>query len=59
MFQIEQFCLTSPKEDASWKMFEVMISNAEKFYQSLGIPYQVVNIVSGNFIELFCYKTNC
>ena len=29
-------------------MFDEMISNAEKFYQSLGIPYQIVNIVSGN-----------
>ncbi len=45
--KIEQFCLTSPKDDASWKMFDVMISNSEKFYQSLGIPYQIVNIVSG------------
>lgn len=24
-----------------------MIGNAEEFYQSLGIPYRVVNIVSG------------
>ena len=26
---------------------EEMIGNAEEFYQSLGIPYRVVNIVSG------------
>ena len=24
-----------------------MIANAEEFYQSLGIPYRIVNIVSG------------
>ena len=28
-------------------MMDEMISNAEEFYQSLGIPYRVVNIVSG------------
>ena len=45
--QVEQFCLTSPHEDASWKMMDEMIGNAEKFYQLLDIPYRVVNIVSG------------
>jgi seryl-tRNA synthetase len=28
-------------------MFDVMIANAEAFYQSLGLPYRVVAIVSG------------
>lgn len=28
-------------------MFEEMIATAEEFYQSLGIPYHIVNIVSG------------
>lgn len=28
-------------------MFEEMIATAEDFYQSLGIPYHIVNIVSG------------
>lgn len=28
-------------------MMDEMISNAEEFYQVLGIPYRVVNIVSG------------
>ncbi|XP_003383114.1 PREDICTED: serine--tRNA ligase, cytoplasmic-like isoform X2 [Amphimedon queenslandica] len=45
--KVEQFCLTSPHDDVSWKMFDEMISNAEFFYQQLGIPYRVVNIVSG------------
>ena len=43
--KIEQFCITTPEE--SWKMHEEMIECAEKFYQSLELPYQVINIVSG------------
>ena len=45
--KIEQFCLTSPFGDESWRMMDEMLKNSEDFYQSLGIPYQVVNIVSG------------
>lgn len=45
--QVEQFCLTSPHDDASWQMMDELIENAEKYYQMLGIPYRVVNIVSG------------
>ena len=44
--------MTSPHDDISWKMFDEMISNAESFYQQLGIPYRVVNIVSGLAREL-------
>ncbi|KAI9818574.1 MAG: Cytosolic seryl-tRNA synthetase [Pycnora praestabilis] len=43
--KIEQFILTKP--DDSWKTFDEMIGISEKFYQSLGLPYQVVAIVSG------------
>ncbi|KIJ34246.1 hypothetical protein M422DRAFT_75866 [Sphaerobolus stellatus SS14] len=43
--KIEQFCITDPEK--SWEMFETMLTNAEGFYQSLGIPYRVVAIVSG------------
>ncbi|TDL19478.1 serine-tRNA ligase [Rickenella mellea] len=43
--KIEQFCITSPEE--SWNMFEEMVGNSEAFYQSLGLPYRVVAIVSG------------
>lgn len=43
--KIEQFCLTEP--DKSWAEFDRMIDLAEKFYQSLEIPYRVVAIVSG------------
>lgn len=45
--KIEQFCITSPEENKSWELFDEMISNAEGFNKSLGIPYRVVNIVSG------------
>jgi len=45
--KVEQFCLTSPHDDASWKMLEEMIGNAEEFCTALGLPYQVVCIVSG------------
>lgn len=45
--KVEQFCITSPHDNKSWEMFEQMLSNAEEFCQALGIPYRVVNIVSG------------
>jgi len=43
--KIEQFVLTSP--ETSWQEHESMIQMAGEFYQSLGIPYHVVAIVSG------------
>ncbi|ETW77326.1 putative seryl-tRNA synthetase [Heterobasidion irregulare TC 32-1] len=43
--KVEQFCITEPEK--SWDMFETMVTNSEAFYQSLGIPYRVVAIVSG------------
>ncbi|EFW22822.1 Cytosolic seryl-tRNA synthetase [Coccidioides posadasii str. Silveira] len=43
--KIEQFILTKPEE--SWKTFDDMITTSEEFYQSLGLPYQIVSIVSG------------
>lgn len=45
--KIEQFVLTSPFENKSWEMFDEMINNAEEFNKLLGIPYRIVNIVSG------------
>jgi len=44
--KVEQFCITSPSE--SWNEFESMVSIAESFCKLLGIPYRVVNIVSGS-----------
>ncbi|XP_055327914.1 probable serine--tRNA ligase, cytoplasmic [Paramacrobiotus metropolitanus] len=45
--KVEQFCITSPHDGESWKMMDEMIGNAENFCQVLGIPYRIVNIVSG------------
>nr|XP_012420235.1 PREDICTED: serine--tRNA ligase, cytoplasmic isoform X3 [Odobenus rosmarus divergens] len=46
--KIEQFVYSSPHDNKSWEMFEEMITTAEDFYRSLGIPYHIVNIVSGS-----------
>eukprot|EP00406_Dinophysis_acuminata_P002343 CAMPEP_0179224896 /NCGR_PEP_ID=MMETSP0797-20121207/8029_1 /TAXON_ID=47934 /ORGANISM="Dinophysis acuminata, Strain DAEP01" /LENGTH=464 /DNA_ID=CAMNT_0020931897 /DNA_START=129 /DNA_END=1523 /DNA_ORIENTATION=- len=43
--KIEQFVLADP--DKSWEEHDSMITMAEEFYQSLGIPYRTVAIVSG------------
>lgn len=45
--KVEQFVLTSPHDNESWKMMDEMINNTETFCQQLGIPYRIVNIVSG------------
>ncbi|CAD7080039.1 unnamed protein product [Hermetia illucens] len=45
--KVEQFVLTSPHDNKSWEMMDEMIANAEHFCQTLGIPYRIVNIVSG------------
>ncbi|XP_067012001.2 probable serine--tRNA ligase, cytoplasmic [Anabrus simplex] len=45
--KVEQFVLTSPYDNKSWEMMDEMIDNAEQFCQMLGIPYRIVNIVSG------------
>ena len=43
--KVEQFVICKPEE--SWDMHEYMIKNSREFYESLGLPYHVVNIVSG------------
>jgi seryl-tRNA synthetase len=43
--KVEQFVYTEPEK--SWEVFEEMINNSEEFYQSLNIPYRIVEIVSG------------
>jgi len=43
--KIEQFVFTKP--EGSWEAFDQMIATSEEFYQSLGLPYHVVAIVSG------------
>jgi seryl-tRNA synthetase len=42
--KVEQFCVTKANE--SWEMMETMINNSKEFYDSLGLSYRVVNIVS-------------
>lgn len=43
--KVEQFCLCEPEK--SWELFDEMIAASEAFYQSLGLSYRVVGIVSG------------
>src|SRR5204863_9466933 len=43
--KVEQFVITEPEK--SWEQFEKMITTSEEFYQSLGLSYQIVSIVSG------------
>eukprot|EP00448_Togula_jolla_P026139 CAMPEP_0170650968 /NCGR_PEP_ID=MMETSP0224-20130122/46094_1 /TAXON_ID=285029 /ORGANISM="Togula jolla, Strain CCCM 725" /LENGTH=461 /DNA_ID=CAMNT_0010982683 /DNA_START=116 /DNA_END=1501 /DNA_ORIENTATION=- len=43
--KIEQFSFCDPEK--SWEEHDQMIKMAEEFWQSLGIPYRVVAIVSG------------
>eukprot|EP01060_Flectonema_neradi_P040268 TRINITY_DN910_c1_g2_i1.p2 TRINITY_DN910_c1_g2~~TRINITY_DN910_c1_g2_i1.p2 ORF type:complete len:511 (+),score=128.26 TRINITY_DN910_c1_g2_i1:1926-3458(+) len=45
--KIEQFVVCSPRNGESWKMLDELINNSEEFYQSLGLPYRVVQIVAG------------
>ncbi|KAH9616026.1 hypothetical protein KSS87_014844 [Heliosperma pusillum] len=33
--KIEQFCITAPDDNKSWKMLEEMITNSEEFYQTV------------------------
>lgn len=54
--KIEQFCVTSPDDNASYEMLESMIANAEEFYKSLGLTYQVVSIVSGGMNDAAAKK---
>jgi seryl-tRNA synthetase len=44
--KVEQFIFCKP--DQSWEMHEELISNAEEIYQSLEIPYRIINIASGD-----------
>jgi seryl-tRNA synthetase len=42
---VEQFLITKPEK--SWEAFNEMIATSEEFYQSLGLTYRVIKIVSG------------
>eukprot|EP00981_Chlorochromonas_danica_P011603 scaffold4140_cov178-Ochromonas_danica.AAC.16 len=45
--KVEQFAIVEGDLEKSNAVQEEMIRTAEEFYQSLGFPYQVINIVSG------------
>ncbi len=44
--KVEQFVFSRPEE--SWEWHERLIKNAEELWQGLGIPYRIVNIVTGD-----------
>lgn len=44
--KVEQFIYTTPEE--SWSLHEELIGNVEEFWQSLKIPYRVVNVCTGD-----------
>lgn len=44
--KVEMFIFSHPEK--SWEEHEFLLATAEEFYQSLGIPYRVVNICSGD-----------
>jgi seryl-tRNA synthetase len=45
-YKVEQLVFSKPED--SWKLHEELISNAEKIYRALGIPYRVVVLCSGD-----------
>jgi seryl-tRNA synthetase len=45
--KVEQFVIVEGDLEKSKAMQDEMIATAEEFYQSLGFPYHVINIVSG------------
>ena len=45
-YKVEQVIFSRPED--SWSLHEDLISNAEKIYQALGIPYRVVALCSGD-----------
>ncbi len=44
--KVEQFMFSLPRD--SWKHHEELLANVEEFWQSLGIPYRVVNVCTGD-----------
>jgi seryl-tRNA synthetase len=44
--KIEQFIFCTPEQ--SWQLHEELLGNAENLVQKLGLPYQVVNVCTGD-----------
>ena len=53
--KLEQFVVCSPEGNKSWDEMELMLANCEKFYQSLEIPYRVVNMVYMCLLTCECF----
>ena len=52
--KVEQFIFCEPKD--SWDELEKMARNSEEFIKGLGLPYQVINIVSGELNDAAAMK---
>ncbi len=44
--KVEQFIYSAPED--SWKLHEELLHNLEEFWQSLKIPYRIVNVCTGD-----------
>ncbi len=44
--KVEQFIYSAP--EGSWKLHEELLQNLEEFWQSLKIPYRIVNVCTGD-----------
>ena len=44
--KVEMFIFSQPED--SWKLHEELIQNVEEFFQSLMVPYRVVNVCTGD-----------
>lgn len=44
--KVEQFIYSTP--DRSWSLHEELLQNLEEFWQSLKIPYRIVNVCTGD-----------
>jgi seryl-tRNA synthetase len=44
--KVEQFIYSAPEE--SWSLHEELVRNLEEFWQSLKIPYRIVNVCTGD-----------
>ncbi len=44
--KVEQFIFSKPED--SWKQHEILLKNAEDFFQSLGLAYRIVNVCIGD-----------
>jgi len=52
--KVEQVVFCKPEE--SWVWFERLIKNSEEFFQALELPYQVVNVCTGDIGSLAAKK---